>query len=362
MPVSMPGQSVPRIATGQLSKRTKMILGAAGLALLAGITTIAIVSGGSPKAKPNAAAPGPGSATAKATEPVKKSETTVTPLPDPPKQQIAVVPPPKQEPPKQDPPKVVVVTPPKQEPAKVVVVTPPKQEPKKDPPRQEPPRKDPPKQVAKVVTPPHQDPPRQDPPKKDPPKRVATADTGEARTKVDALYRLRKFNEAASVLSAAAKSADDSEARELRHIADLYVKVGRGLSSGTAPAAKPTEAFPTLRQTENFDRAVGGAYAGTIEEALTKVAPKAATAFMADKNYEQARLAVLEAEKLGAGSSGTNMVKQALERAAANLYAEASKEASDNPSEAKEKCKRILNFADSKSPWYAKAAKLQASL
>ena len=83
---------------------------------------------------------------------------------------------------------------------------------------------------------------------------------------------------------------------------------------------------------------------------------------MADKNYEQAHAAVLEAEKLGAGTSGTNMVKQALDHAAQVLYTEASKEANDNPSEAKEKCKRILNFADQKSPWFSKAAKLQASL
>jgi hypothetical protein len=345
MPAAMPGHSAPRLGPPQLSKRTKMILGAVGLALLSGITTIAIVnSGGSPKAR--SAAPGPGSATAKAAEPPRKPEPVVTPVTEPPKQQTAVVPPPKQ-----DPPKVVVTPPPHQDP------------PKKDPPKQDPPKKEPPKQVARVVTPPpHQDPPKKDPPKQDPPKRVGLVDTGEARTKADALYRAKRFTEAANVLSTAAKSADESEARELRHIADLYVKVGRGLSSGTAPAAKPTEAFPTLRQTENFDRAVGGAFASTIEEALTKVAPKAATAFMADKNYEQARLAVIEAEKLGAGSSGTNMVKQALDRAAANLYAEASKEASENPAEAKEKCKRILNFADSKSPWYAKAAKLQASL
>jgi pSer/pThr/pTyr-binding forkhead associated (FHA) protein len=369
MPVSMPPHAMPRFATVPFSKRTKMILGGVGLALLAGITTIAIVSsGGSPKAK--GTMPSTGSGMAKAAEP---GQPVVTPLPDPPKQvvpppkqDLAVVAPPKQDPPKQDPPKQ---DPPKKDPPKVVVVTPP---PHQDPPHQDPPKKDPPKQVARVVTPPHQDPPhqdppkkdppKQDPPKKDPPKRVAVADTGEARTKADALYRAKRFSEAANVLATAAKSADDSDARELRHIADLYVKVGRGLSSGTAPAAKPTEAFPTLRQTENLDRAAGGAFSSTIEEALAKVAPKAATAFMADKNYEQARAAVLEAEKLGSGSSGTNMVKQALERAAANLYAEASKEANDNPSEAKEKCKRILNFADSKSPWYAKAAKLQASL
>jgi hypothetical protein len=140
------------------------------------------------------------------------------------------------------------------------------------------------------------------------------------------------------------------------------VKVGRGLNSGMAPAARPTDAFGTLRQTQNLDRAAGGAFSSTIEEALAKVAPKAATGFMADKNYEQAHAAVLEAEKLGAGTSGTNMVKQALDHAAQVLYTEASKEANDNPSEAKEKCKRILNFADQKSPWFSKAAKLQASL
>jgi outer membrane biosynthesis protein TonB len=343
MPVAMPGQSVPRFATAPLSKRTKMVLGAVALALLAGITTIAIVKGNS-KGKPAAAA-----ATAKATEPARKPAPTVTPLPEAPKQ----------APPKQEPPKLAVVPPPtqeapKQEPPKQVTPPPRQEQPK---PRQEQPK--PKRQVARVAPPPQRPDP---PPKKDPPKRVAALDTGEARAKADALYRAKKFSEAASVLASAAKSADDSEARELRHIADLYVKIGRGLNSGTAPAARPTDAFGTLRQTQNLDRAAGGAFSSTIEEALAKVAPRAATGFMADKNYEQAHAAVVEAEKLGAGSSGTNMVKQALDHAAQVLYTEASKEADDNPSQAKEKCKRILNFADQKSPWFSKAAKLQASL
>jgi hypothetical protein len=221
------------------------------------------------------------------------------------------------------------------------------------PPKHEtsPPKHETPHQEARVETAP--------PKHETPPKRVAVVDTAEARTKADGLYRQKRFSEAASVLATAAKSADDSEAKELRHIADLYVKVGRGLSSGTAPAAQPTDAFPTLRQTENFDRAAGGAFTSDIEAALKKVAPKAASSYLADKNYEQARLAVIEADKQGAN---TTIFKQALERAAADMYNQASKEASSDPGAAKDKCQRILNFADPKSPWYQKAAKLKGSL
>src|SRR5207253_4025176 len=136
-------------------------------------------------------------------------------------------------------------------PKQVVVVPPPKQ----DTPKKETPKQETPKQIVKKETPKQEtpkqivkrDPPREtaretprETPKKDPPKRVATVDTGEARTKADALYRAKRFTEAANLLSSAAKTADESEAKELRHVADLYVKVGRGLGTGTAPAAKPT--------------------------------------------------------------------------------------------------------------------------
>ncbi|MBV8757110.1 MAG: FHA domain-containing protein [Deltaproteobacteria bacterium] len=355
-PSAMPG--------AQLSKRTKMILGGVGLALLAGITTIAIVSGGSSKKPAQPAGTGSAAPIAAPKPEAPKpepSKITATPI-EQPKQDPPKVEPPKVDPPKVEPPKQVVVVPPppKQEP-------PPKKEPpvvaKKDPPpvvkKDPPPKKDPPV-VVKKDPPPRQETPKQDPPKKDPaPKRVATVDTGEARTKADGLYRAKRFSEAAATLASAAKTADDSEAKELRHIADLYVKVGRGLSSGTAPAAPPTEAFPTLRQTENFDRAAGGAFTSDIDAALKKVAPKAASAFLADKNYEQARLAVIEADKQGAN---TTIFKQALERAAADMYNQAAKEASSDAASAKDKCQRILNFADSKSPWYQKAARLKATL
>jgi outer membrane biosynthesis protein TonB len=331
----------PRAAGGQLSRRAKLILGAAGLALLAGITTVAIVKSSAPAKKSAASTPGPGSAVIAKTIP---SPAQVAPPPSVPTTQD----PPKQEPPKQEPPK--------QEPQKVAVIPPPKQEPpKKDPPKKETPR------IVKRESPP---PPRREPPpkKEPPPKRVAALDTDSARSKADELYHAKKFGEASNVLAAAAKSADASDAKELRHLADLYVRVGRGLSSGTAPAAKPEEAFVTLRQGEDYDRAAGGAFQSEFESALAKVAPKAAASYMADKNYEQARNAVLEAEKLGASTTGTSMVKQALDRAAQDLYNQASKEASSDPASAKEKCQRIINFADSKSQWYQKAARLKASL
>ena len=61
-------------------------------------------------------------------------------------------------------------------------------------------------------------------------------------------------------------------------------------------------------------------------------------------------------------ASNTTIYKQALERAAADMYTQASKEASSDAASAKDKCQRILNFADPKSPWYQKAAKLKGSL
>jgi hypothetical protein len=356
-----------RVPVPQLTRRAKLILAGSGLVLLAGITSIAVVkSSGPTTAKAESLAAGSGALTE------DKSITLVNPAKpiatDPPKS-ITSNPP---KPIATDPAKPITTDPPKSitsNPPKVVIVTPKSDPPKKDPTTHpdSPPKKAGAPKVTQKDPPPKKDPPPHEdpPPKKEPsPKKVAIADSGDARTKADALYRAKKFSEASRVVAAAAKSADDTEARELRHLADLYVRVGRGMSAGTTSSAKdnPTDAFTTLRQTENYDRAAGGAFSNDIEEALAKIAPKAATAYMSEKNYEQARIAVAEAEKLGAGTTGTTMVKQALERAAQDLYGQANKEASSDPASAKDKCKRILNFADSKGTWYQKAARLSNSL
>ena len=180
MPVHVPqGHAAPYV-TPQLSRRTKLILGGAGLTLFAAIATIAIIKGASGKGASGGkqVRPSQGQATqapAKAATP-PPSRTTVSPIDDPKKAMAkpdparpdgakveSTTPGPKVEP---------IIEPPKVEPAKVATVDPPKVEPAKvatvDPPKVDPPKVDPPKVVtAQPVT--------KDPPKvvkKDPPKVV----------------------------------------------------------------------------------------------------------------------------------------------------------------------------------------------
>jgi hypothetical protein len=191
-----------------------------------------------------------------------------------------------------------------------------------------------------------------------PAKRVATgADPEAAKSKADALYRQKKFTEASSVLSSAAKAVgDDSEARQLRRTSDMYTKLGRALAAGTAPATKSTEAFEALRQAANYDGNVGNAFDGEINSKLAQVAPKAALSYMAAKNYSAARSAVLVAQQFGASKS-VELVSSKLESGAGDLYNEAMRELDSNPSGAKEKFRQIKSIVDAKSSWYQKAQK-----
>ncbi|MFT3695300.1 MAG: FHA domain-containing protein [Kofleriaceae bacterium] len=347
-------------STQPMTQKTKYILALGGVVVVAAIVTLAIVkSGGSDKdKKPQpVATTGAGSATP------QPKVTPITPTPPPPTQQaqqtppptppVAQTPPPKQDPPKVDPPKV---DPPKQ----VVAQTPP---PKQDPPKQDPPKVDPPKQqpkqqpqqarvpqtVKKDPPPPKNDPPKQDPPKQ----RVAVADPSD---RADALYREKKFQAAADLYKSAAGSADGDDATTYKRKASSLVAFGKAFNNGMVPGAKATEAFDNLVKAKNFDAQLGGHFKDDIEEKLRTVAPKAAISFSGSQEFEKAHTAVQTAEALGAGSDGNlKIVKDKLESAARQIYQDAMKEFDSNPSDAKEKLRRVEAIVDSKSPTYAKA-------
>lgn len=352
----------------QISQRAKYIAAAAAIAVIAAVLTIAIAKSSSSKAKPVAKTESGDTTAAKKSVSVEmiKPDTSktatatnapdtnamakgsaVTPPPSAPstdtKPQVAVTPP---TPPKQETPKQVAVapTPPKQETKQVVAPTPPKQE-IKTPPKQQA-RKEPKKQEKKVV---------EDTPPTTAPKKVAVADDSAAKAKADDLYRKRKFTDAATVLSNAAKSADDDEAPKLRTTADYYQKLYKALNTGEAPAQDPLIAFDNLRSAVSYDKQVGGQFVGEIEGKLGTVAPKAAFKALAQKNYQKARTAVIEAERLGAGDS-VSTVKTKLESVARDLYNGAQQDGFDT-SNGKDKLKQIKLIVDSKSVWFGKAQK-----
>jgi pSer/pThr/pTyr-binding forkhead associated (FHA) protein len=364
-----------RYSQPQISQRAKYFAAAAAIAVVAAIATIAIVkSGDDKKPAPSANTAGAGSA-----KPPKKNVaiqpiTPTTPKQDAPKPQVAITPP---TPTTQDPPKnekqVATTAPtpptPKQDAPKKEEV---KQEPpKQDPPKQDPPKKDPPKQVASTTSKTTKKektvaarPPKKEEPKDPAPstKKVAVAtggDTSGARSKADELYKKRKFSDAANTLNAAAKTADDDEAKELRAKADYYTKLGKALNTGEAPAQDAIVAYQSLRSAANYDANVGGFYKSEIDDKLGSAASKAAFKYLANKDWQNARTAVIQAENHGAGDS-VGTVKTKLESVARDLYGEAQKDnfASQN---SKDMLKQIMVIVDSKSTWYQKAAKAIAA-
>lgn len=348
----------------QISRRTKLVLAGVGLAILTGIVTAAVMkSGDKPKAsasatatvKPGAKADAKGDA--KTTPAAVKQQPTVEPIvPSGPKQEptkIAAITPLKQEPTKQEPakqgtvaPPKQVVAPPKQEPPKQVAVVPPKQVVAPRVVKQEPKRES---REKKRET-------RREPVREAPKKRVAAAvDVEGAEEKADGLYRARNFNGAAKVLADAARNADDDDAKDLRLKSDKYAQLGKVYSQGTAPAAKPNVAFQFLRQASNYDRNLGNAFDSDIQTRLAAVAPKAAISYLAQQKYTDARSAMIVAKQLGSTDSNLQLVRQKLDAVAGELYNEAAKEMSSNPSAAKEKLRQVKSYVEPKSTWAVKA-------
>jgi len=90
---------------------------------------------------------------------------------------------------------------------------------------------------------------------------------------------------------------------------------------------------------------------------MGQVAPKAAVAFMAGKDFVKAKQAVALAESSGNGNSTTQGVKGSLEQKAGEIYKEAQALQASDPDAAKQKYKEIQQIVDPKSPWHQRAGK-----
>lgn len=327
-----------------LSKRTKYIAALGALTVLATVVTVALLRGGdkkhhvahkdpAPETKPTVTpAPTPAPVQAQ-TAPQPPAPAPAPAKPEPPKQQVAqqVSPPapPKPEPPKPEPPKQIAQKePPKQEPKHVEAHT----VKRPDPPKQEP-RHEEPKRVAIAPPPPAPD----------------------QTEKIEALYRDKKFSEAASIATASARAnPDPDESSALKLKAQRLKALAVAYNSGMAPAAKATDAFDQLVAATTYDQNLGGRFESEISQRLASVAPKAAMSFAGAHNYEKAHTAVLKAESLGAGGDkNVQLVKNKLEGAAQALYQEALND--PDPKSSKDKLRQVKLMVDAKSPWYQKA-------
>ncbi len=329
-PMMVPQQQA--YVSPQISRRTKLLLGGAGLSLLAAIATIAIIKGASGSEKSdNAVGPGSDGSAGQPTKPVvtKPVIESIEIKPDPKRPTID---PKKTEPPKVDPKKT---EPPKVDP-KLAITEPPKVDPKKTTKRD-------PKKDRTPVTPVV--------------KRVATGgDIDVYKVKADGLYRQKKFNDAAGTLRSAAGSFSGADSTALLSLAGTYEQFGRKYNLGMAGTTSPAAAWEYLKTALSFD--IGGAYKEEIQTKLQQISTKAALTFIGAKNYNRAVEAVRLAEQTGGPSGSTKIVRDGLESYAGELYTAAAKEIDSNPEAARSKLKQIKGLVETKSPWYQKATKL----
>ncbi len=192
---------------------------------------------------------------------------------------------------------------------------------------------------------------------------AATGATGALR-KAESLYRQKKFAEAATHLRDAAESASATkrEGARMRTLAVNYAKIGSLMDEGqeflVSDAPRALQAFKNaLRLDEQFgdsvhDRAIGAR--------IAQVAPTAAGAYMARKDYPEAKAAADIADKFGSGASDrVRGVRGSLERKAAELYIEARKLADAGQTEqAAETARLIIRMVPRSSDLYPRAARL----
>jgi len=184
----------------------------------------------------------------------------------------------------------------------------------------------------------------------------AVKDFSAAKAKASELYKAKNFAGAADTLKKAAASATGSELTNLKSLAGKYEQFGKYYNVGMAPGARATDAYPALVKAKNLDPE--GQFQSEVKKRLGEVAGKAVGFYLAQKELENAFVALRDAEAY-AGSSGTlDSARKNLEKQANDLYNQAAKEMDSDPSGAKVKLQRVLRIVDAKSPVYTKAKKL----
>ena len=342
-------QPAPRFTPPPLSKRAKLTVLFGGLAVAALFTTIAAIKSGS---APKTASIPVAAKTAGGTTPSRLiARPTATPIepakPEPPRQEATKIEPKPLA--KIEPTPVAKVEP------KPVAKVEPKVQPKPATPKQAPPQPTNARKVTAVKVD-RPEPPKQEPPTPKADKRVATAEA--ASDRAESLYRDRKFSDASNLLTEAARSADASDARDLRVKSQKITLFAKVFNTAMAPGSKAKEVFDQLQTATNYDQSLGGFFQADIAARLQTIIGKAAVGFFGAGNFDKAHQVVAKADAIGAGGDNNiKLVRQNLEAKAQQLYGEAMSAQSANPAEAKDKLKQVKGMTDSKSPINQKATK-----
>ncbi len=186
--------------------------------------------------------------------------------------------------------------------------------------------------------------------------------TQDVKNDANALYRAKRFADAATLVTSSLPAFSGADSQELKAVAAVYSQLGKTYNVGMAPGTKPIDAFVALRKAIGYDRDAGSAYVAEMEHVLVTVASKAALSYTAAKEYELAFTAVRTAESLGSQSPTNKSVRDRLEELATELLRSAASDQATDPEGAKKKLHQIQGMVDPKSPTYAKATKQLSGL
>jgi len=120
-----------------------------------------------------------------------------------------------------------------------------------------------------------------------------------------AAYRAKDFDVAAQIIRDAHAASD---------LAELYGQLARAWAIGMDPSSAPIDAYPALREAWKLDTVLGGAFTDELYARLVEIAPQAALAFDAAKDYTAAKQALNTAQVLGVDSADTRRAAKLLAR------------------------------------------------
>jgi hypothetical protein len=129
------------------------------------------------------------------------------------------------------------------------------------------------------------------------------------KSRVDALYRAKRFHEAAALLRVASTSADPQTARDMRSVASIYATFGESYNLGMNLGAHVDKRFEALERARVLDKTIGGAFVIEIEATMANIVDKAAIFYAARKDVDGVRRAIRIAESLSVDTTNVRVVK-----------------------------------------------------
>lgn len=180
-------------------------------------------------------------------------------------------------------------------------------------------------------------------PKRNDPPKVNKGKTSAIKAAARGLYKRERYADAADKLENAADDFDGDEADELFALADKYRQIGKLLNN--VKSSNPTSGLSALKKALAKDRSVGGSLSKLIRLRIGEIAPKAASAYMAKKNYSKAKSAADDAKRENAGAAVARIFTSLERKAATNIKKAKRAQKSGDRDEAKGLLQEAIKMA-----------------